>query len=244
MTATPPPPPPDKPAKRRWAGPKDSDPKTSGRGGSGERLKTRDKRTPAQAAWLQRQLDDPYVRRAKAEGWRARAAFKLLELDEKFALLKSGQRVLDLGAAPGSWAQVAVKRGAAAVIGIDLLPIEAMAGAKFVQADFLDEEAAEDLIARLGGPPDLVLSDMAANATGHARTDQLRTGALAEAAAAFAMAHLAPGGAFVSKAFQGGLDTTLLAELKRTFATVRHAKPPASRSESSEVYVVAQGFRG
>jgi 23S rRNA (uridine2552-2'-O)-methyltransferase len=244
MSKDAPPPPPDKPAKRRWAGPKEGDGKAHGRGGSGERLKTRDKRTPAQAAWLQRQLDDPYVRRAKAEGWRARAAFKILELDEKFGLLRANQRVLDLGAAPGSWSQAAVKKGAARVVGVDLLPVEPMAGATFLQADFLDEAVAAALIEALGGRADLILSDMAANTTGHAKTDQLRTGALAEAAAGFALAHLALGGAFVTKAFQGGLDAALLAQLKRAFATVRHAKPPASRAESAEVYVVAQGFRG
>lgn len=239
-------PPPDKPPKRRWAGPKDGGGEggAEGRGGSGEKLKTRDRRTPAQAAWLQRQLDDPYVRRAKAEGWRARAAYKLLELDEKFQLFKKGQRILDLGAAPGSWTQVALKKGAAAVVGVDLLPVDPIAGVVFLQGDFLDNDVADALLKQLGGPPDLVLSDMAANTTGHARTDQIRTGALAEAAAEFALEHLAPGGAFVTKAFQGGLDAALLQRLKQAFATVRHAKPPASRAESSEVYLVAQGFRG
>jgi 23S rRNA (uridine2552-2'-O)-methyltransferase len=237
------PPPPEKPPKRRWAGPPGGESAASGRGGSGERLKTRDKRTPAQAAWLQRQLDDPYVRKAKADGWRARAAFKLLELDERFTLLKRGLRILDLGAAPGSWSQVAVVKGAGAIVGVDLLPVDPLAGAEFIVGDFLDDDVAAALLSALGGPPDLILSDMAANATGHARTDQIRTGALAEAAAQFALEQLAPGGAFVTKAFQGGLDAGLLAALKQRFAHVRHAKPPASRAESAEVYVVAQGFR-
>jgi 23S rRNA (uridine2552-2'-O)-methyltransferase len=192
--------------------------------------------------WLQRQLNDPYVARARAEGYRARAAYKLIELDEKFHFLKKGARVVDLGAAPGGWAQVAVQRGAK-VVGIDLLPIEPLTGAVFLEMDFLAPEAPAALIGALGGPPDIVLSDMAANTTGHAKTDQIRTGALADAAADFALEHLAPGGTFVTKAFQGGLDNTLLTRLKQGFATVKHAKPPASRAESSEVYVVAIGKR-
>jgi 23S rRNA (uridine2552-2'-O)-methyltransferase len=191
--------------------------------------------------WLERQLNDPYVARAAAEGWRARSAFKLIELDEQFGLIKRGADVVDLGAAPGSWAQAAVKRGAGKVVGIDLLPIEPMPGATFLQMDFLADEAPEALMRVLGGAPDLVLSDMAANTTGHAKTDQIRTGALAEAAAEFALEHLAPGGAFVTKAFQGGLDADLLTRLKQNFSTVKHAKPKASRAESSEVYVVAMG---
>jgi 23S rRNA (uridine2552-2'-O)-methyltransferase len=183
------------------------------------------------------------VQRAQAEGWRARSAFKLIELDDKFHFLKRGVRVVDLGAAPGGWAQVAQKRGAAEVVGIDLLPIDPLPGVTFLQMDFLSPDAPAALMQALGGPPDVVLSDMAASTTGHARTDQIRTGALAEAAADFAMTHLAPGGAFVAKAFQGGLDPALLARLKQNFATVRHAKPPASRPESAEVYVVAMGRR-
>jgi 23S rRNA (uridine2552-2'-O)-methyltransferase len=155
--------------------------------------------------------------------------------------LKRGARVIDLGAAPGGWAQVAVKRGAAKVVGVDLLPIDPLSGATFFQLDLLDAATPPVLLDALGGAPDVVLSDMAANTTGHAKTDQIRTGALAEAAADFALEHLAPGGAFVTKAFQGGLDGDLLTRLKQAFATVRHAKPPASRQESSEVYVVAQG---
>lgn len=227
--------------KRRWRGPTGGD--AAGRRDLSERV--RDKRkSPSSRAWIERQLNDPYVRRAKEEGWRARAAFKLIELDAQFALLKKGQRVIDLGAAPGGWAQVAVQRGAAKVVGIDLLPIEPLPGATFLQMDFLAPEAPAAMLAALGGSPDLVLSDMAANTTGHHKTDQIRTGALAEAAAEFALAHLAAGGAFVTKAFQGGLDAALLARLKAAFKTVRHAKPPASRAESAEIYVVAQGFRG
>lgn len=193
--------------------------------------------------WIERQINDPYVARAKAEGYRARAAYKLIELDDKFHFLKRGAHVIDLGAAPGGWAQVAVARGCK-VVGVDLLPIDPLPGAQFLQMDFLTPEAPATLLDVLGGAPDIVLSDMAANTTGHAKTDQIRTGALAEAAAAFALTHLAPGGVFVAKAFQGGLDAALLAQLKQSFAKVSHAKPPSSRVESAEVYVVAMGFRG
>lgn len=207
--------------------------------------RVRDKRkSPSSRAWIERQLNDPYVRRAKEEGWRARAAFKLLELDERFGLLKRGQRVLDLGAAPGGWAQVAAKRGVAMIVGVDLLPVERLAGAHFIEGDFLDPAVQDAIAAALGAAPDLILSDMAANTTGHHRTDQIRTGALAEAATDYALGHLAPRGAFITKAFQGGVDAALLAKLKAAFTIVRHAKPPASRPESAEVYVVAQGFRG
>ncbi|MGE3303697.1 MAG: RlmE family RNA methyltransferase [Hyphomonadaceae bacterium] len=199
---------------------------------------------PSSREWVTRQLNDPYVRRAHAEGWRSRAAFKLIELDERFGLIRRGARVIDLGAAPGGWAQVAIKRGAGRVVGVDLLPVDALAGADFILGDFLDPAVAEETAAALGGKPDLVLSDMAANTTGHAKTDQIRTGALAEAAVDFALAHLAPGGAFVTKAFQGGLEADVLARLKHAFAHARHAKPPASRVESPEVYMIAQGFKG
>jgi 23S rRNA (uridine2552-2'-O)-methyltransferase len=226
----------EEPPKRRWTGM----PKSSG----GERQMTthvkKKKFDESSRNWLRRQLNDPYVTRAKAEGYRARATYKLTELDEKFHFLKRGARIVDLGAAPGGWAQVAVERGAK-VVGIDLLPIEPLTGATFLEMDFLAPEAPAALIAALGGPPDIVLSDMAANTTGHAKTDQIRTGALADAAADFALEHLALGGTFVTKAFQGGLDNTLLTRLKQGFATVKHAKPPASRAESSEVYVVAMG---
>jgi 23S rRNA (uridine2552-2'-O)-methyltransferase len=223
--------------KRRWTG----KPQTSG----GERqMATRVKNKKVKESsrnWLKRQLNDPYVAKARAEGYRARAAYKLIELDEQFHFLKRGQRVIDLGAAPGGWAQVAIKRGAGKVVGVDLLEIEPMPGAVFFQMDLLAPETPGVLMEALGGLPDLVLSDMAANTTGHARTDQIRTGALAEAAAEFAIAHCAPGGAFVTKAFQGGLDAELLGRLKQSFTTVKHAKPPASRAESSEVYLVAMG---
>jgi 23S rRNA (uridine2552-2'-O)-methyltransferase len=226
----------DEPPKRRWTG----KPEASG----GERqLATRVKNKRAKESsrkWIERQLNDPYVARAKAEGYRARAAYKLIELDEKFHFLKRGARVIDLGAAPGGWAQVAVQRGCK-VVGIDLLPIDPLPGATFLQMDFLAREAPGALMGALGGSPDIVLSDMAANTTGHAKTDQIRTGALADAAADPALAHLAPGGTFVTKAFQGGLDAGLLTRLKQGFAKVTHAKPPASRAESSEVYVVAMG---
>jgi 23S rRNA (uridine2552-2'-O)-methyltransferase len=222
--------------KRRWRGKPE--------GGDGARqLTTRVKNKRAKESskkWIERQLNDPYVARAKAEGYRARAAYKLIELDERFHFLKRGARVIDLGAAPGGWAQVCVQRGCK-VVGIDLLAIEPLAGALFLQMDFMDDEAPAALIAALGGAPDVVLSDMAANTTGHAKTDQIRTGALAEAAAEFALAHLAPGGVFVTKAFQGGLDTSLLTRLKQGFAKITHAKPPASRAESAEVYLVAMG---
>ena len=228
--------------KRRWRPPKKAKP-ASPRSLT-EHVKAKKARTASSRAWLERQLNDPYVRRARAEGWRSRAAFKLIELDDKFHILKRGARVIDLGAAPGGWAQVAVKRGAETVVGIDLLPIEPIEGAMFLQGDFLDPDSEKRILGALGGPPDIVLSDMAASTTGHARTDQIRTGALAEVAAEFALAHLVPGGACVTKAFQGGLDPALLARLKQNFATVRHAKPPASRADSAEVYVVALGFRG
>lgn len=226
------------PPKRRWTG----KPKT---GAGGERqLFTRVKNKKLDESsrnWMKRHLNDPYVAKARADGYRARAAYKLIELNDEFHFLKKGMKVIDLGAAPGGWAQVAVQRGASAVVGVDLLPIEPLVGATFFELDLLDEDTPPILMEALGGVPDLVLSDMAANTTGHARTDQIRTGALADAAADFALAHLAPGGTFVTKAFQGGLDVSLLTRLKQGFATVKHAKPPASRAESSEVYVVAMG---
>ena len=195
--------------------------------------------------WLERQLNDPYVRRAKAEGYRSRAAYKLIELDERFGFLKGTKRVVDLGIAPGGWAQV-VRRQApqALLVGIDLLPTEPIDGATILEMDFMDDEAPERLREALGGPADLVLSDMAANTVGHQQTDHLRTMALVEAGLEFAKEVLRPGGAFVAKVLAGGADHELVAELKRNFATVKHAKPPASRKDSSEWYVVAQGFKG
>ena len=210
------------------------------------RVKTASRRSASSTQWLERQLNDPYVREAKRLGYRSRAAFKLLQLDERFRLLKPGMRVVDLGAAPGGWTQVAVaavKPGAkGSVVGIDLLPMDAVPGATLLALDLLDAGAPAALRAVLGGPADLVLSDMAAPATGHAATDHIRIVALAEAAFDFARETLAPGGAFVAKVLQGGTERGLLEALKRAFHSVRHAKPPASRAESAEVYVVAQGF--
>ncbi len=229
--------PPEAP-KRRWTGKAKS-------GAGGERqLFTRVKNKKLDESsrnWMKRHLNDPYVAKARADGYRARAAYKLTELNDEFHFLKRGMRVIDLGAAPGGWAQVAVQRGASVVVGVDLLAIEPLPGAIFFELDLLDEQTPAILMDALGGVPDIVLSDMAANTTGHARTDQIRTGALADAAADFALAHLGPGGTFVTKAFQGGLDGDLLTRLKQSFATVKHAKPKASRAESSEVYVVAMG---
>ena len=214
-----------------------------------QRLKTARKRSLSSQKWLERQLNDPYVARAKREGYRSRAAYKLLDIDEKYRLFKPGQRVVDLGAAPGGWSQVAAKKvgspeGKGRVVGIDLLPIEPLPGVEFITLDFLDADAPDRLMALLGGPANVVMSDMAANATGHKKTDHLRIVGLAEAAADFARAVLAPGGAFVAKVLQGGTEGTLLADLKRDFAAVRHIKPAASRSDSAELYVLATGFRG
>jgi 23S rRNA (uridine2552-2'-O)-methyltransferase len=207
-----------------------------------ERVRTARKRSAQSTRWLQRQLDDPYVKRAKAEGYRSRAAYKLIELDEKFALLKGAQRVVDLGIAPGGWAQVIRKmHPQAAIVGIDLLPVDPIEGVTLLEMDFMDDSAPGLLIDALGGPPDLVLSDMAANTTGHKQTDHLRTMGLVEAAAAFAIDNLQPGGSFLSKSFAGGSDQSLLSELKRNFTSVKHAKPPASRKGSVEWYVVAKG---
>ncbi|HEX4195025.1 MAG TPA: RlmE family RNA methyltransferase [Stellaceae bacterium] len=213
------------------------------------RVKTAKKRSVSSAAWLARQLNDPYVAEAKRLGYRSRAAFKLIELDERFHLLKRGARIVDLGAAPGGWTQIAAQKidaegGKGKLVAADILAMEAIPGATVLQQDFLDEKAPAEIIAALGGQADLVLSDMAAPTTGHAQTDHLRIVALAEAAYEFAKEVLAPGGAFVAKVFQGGAEGELFASLKRDFTTLRHAKPPASRAESAEVYVVAQGYRG
>jgi len=219
---------------------------TRGREDSIRRLKkTSKKRKPSSQAWLSRQINDPYVKRAKDEGWRSRAAFKLTELDDRFTLVAGSKRVLDLGIAPGGWAQVVRKRSpGAAVVGIDLLEVEPIEGVTILQMDFLADNAPAALTQALGGSPDLVLSDMAANTVGHKQTDHLRTMGLVEAAAWFAVEVLDEGGAFVSKVFAGGTDSELLAMLKRHFRSVKHAKPPASRKGSSEWYVVAQGFKG
>lgn len=206
-------------------------------------VRTAKGRSVASQRWLARQLNDPYVAAAKQQGWRSRAAFKLLELDERFRLIKRGARVADLGAAPGGWTQVAVQRGAR-VVGVDLLAMDPVGGALVLQGDFTDDAVQQRLLTELGGKADLVLSDMAPNTTGHVATDHLRIVALADAAAEFAIGVLAEGGGFVAKVFQGGAERELLERLKRQFASVRHAKPPASRKESSELYVVATGFRG
>jgi 23S rRNA (uridine2552-2'-O)-methyltransferase len=209
------------------------------------RVKTAKGRKVGSTRWLERQLNDPYVKRAKAEGYRSRAAYKLIELDEKFGFLKGVQRVVDLGIAPGGWAQVVRRRLPKAIlVGIDLLPTDPIEGADILQLDFMDDAAPARLKEALGGSADLILSDMAANTVGHTRTDHLRTMGLVEAALDFAADTLAPGGAFVAKVLAGGADSGLVAELKRRFATVKHAKPPASRKGSSEWYVVAQGFKG
>jgi len=211
----------------------------------GRRAKTAHRRTASSTRWLERQLNDPYVKQAKAEGYRSRAAYKLAELDDRFALLKTAQRVIDLGIAPGGWSQIVRKRAPkAAVAGIDLLPTELIEGVTILQMDFMADDAPDQLKAALGGPAELVLSDMAANTVGHPQTDHLRTMGLVEAGMAFATEVLRPGGAYVAKVLAGGTDNALLAELKRHFTTVKHAKPPASRKDSSEWYVIAQGFKG
>jgi 23S rRNA (uridine2552-2'-O)-methyltransferase len=207
-----------------------------------ERVKTARKRSAQSTRWLERQLNDPYVKRAQAEGYRSRAAYKLIELDEKFGFLRGKRAVVDLGIAPGGWAQVVRKRlPLARVSGIDLLPVDPIEGVTIFEMDFMDDNAPTALIEALGSSPDLVISDMAANTVGHKQTDHLRTMGLVEAAAHFAVEVLQPGGAFVAKVFAGGTDPDLLAILKSNFATVKHAKPPASRKGSVEWYVVAQG---
>ena len=209
-----------------------------------KRIRTAKGRKPSSTRWLERQLNDPYVRRAKAENYRSRAAYKLLELDERFGLLKGVKAVIDLGIAPGGWSQVVRRRsGQAKVVGIDLLPTDPIEGVTILQMDFMDEAAPERLKQELGGEADLVLSDMAANTVGHQQTDHLRTMALVEAGLLFATEVLRPGGAYVAKVLAGGADNQLVAEMKRHFTTVKHAKPPASRKDSSEWYVIAQGFK-
>jgi 23S rRNA (uridine2552-2'-O)-methyltransferase len=216
-------------------------------------VRTGGKRKHSSKLWLERQLNDPYVLQAKRDGYRSRAAYKLLEIDDKYRLLKPGQTVIDLGAAPGGWSQIAAKRVGAAdgkgqgkgkVIAIDLLEMGEIPGVIFAQLDFHANDAPEKLREMMGGRADVVLSDMAANTTGHRKTDQLRIVGLVEIAAAFAAEVLNPGGAFLAKVFQSGADADLLAQLKRDFATVRHVKPAASRQDSSERYVLATGFRG
>jgi 23S rRNA (uridine2552-2'-O)-methyltransferase len=222
----------------------------SGHRGLRERVKTARKRKPSSQRWLERQINDPYVVRSKQEGFRSRAAYKLAEIDDRFSLLKPGQRVVDLGAAPGGWSQVAAARvgstdAAPLVVAIDYLGMDPLPGVTVLEKDFLDPDATEALKAALGGArADLVLSDMAAPTTGHRATDHLRIMALCEAAAAFAREVLAPGGAFLAKVFRGGTENQLLSDLKRDFAKVQHVKPPASRPDSPELYLLATGFRG
>jgi 23S rRNA (uridine2552-2'-O)-methyltransferase len=220
---------------------------TSDRGDRRLKVRVKDKRkTQSSRKWLERQLNDPYVVRAKRDGYRSRAAFKLIEIDDKHRLFKPGARVADLGAAPGGWSQVAAKRIGAGgrVVGIDILDMDEIPGVEFVKIDFLDPDAPDRLKTMLGGPADVVLSDMAANATGHRQTDHLKIMALVEAAAEFAGEVLKPGGSFLAKVIQGGTEGALLAALKRDFATVKHVKPAASRADSAELYVLATGFRG
>lgn len=222
----------------------------SGRGSGSrmlfEKVKTAKKRKPSSTRWLQRQLNDPYVHEARKQGYRSRAAFKLLELDDRFHMLKPGLRVVDLGAAPGGWTQVAVARVGARgkVVGMDILEYDPVPGAISMQGDFLADDSPERLKEALGGPADVVVSDMAAPTTGHPPTDHLRIIGLVEVALHFALEVLTPGGTFVAKVFQGGTEKTLLDMLKKNFTLVRHAKPPASRKESAETYVVATGFKG
>jgi 23S rRNA (uridine2552-2'-O)-methyltransferase len=210
------------------------------------RLKDEKRRTLSSRTWLERQIRDPYVARAKREGFRSRAAYKLAEIDDKYRLLKPGTRVVDLGAAPGGWSEIAARRVGTGgrVLAIDILDMKPIAGVEFLKLDFLDATAPQWLKDLLGGQADLVLSDMAANATGHRQTDHIRIMALAEAAAHFAREVLAPGGSFLCKVLQGGTEVALLAELKRDFASVKHVKPQASRSDSAELYLLARGFRG
>jgi 23S rRNA (uridine2552-2'-O)-methyltransferase len=215
----------------------------SGRGSS-VKVKTSKRRTTSSNAWLQRQLNDPFVTLAKSKGYRARAAFKLTEIDDRLHLLKRGVRVIDLGCAPGSWLEVAVERGVTDVAGVDLLPVDPVPPAHILQMDFTDPACGPKLLELLGGPPDVVLSDMAPNTTGHRETDHLRIVGLIDMALDFALDSLRPGGAFVAKAFQGGGTSEVLTRLKRHFAKVQHIKPKASRADSSELFFVATGFKG
>ena len=207
------------------------------------RLKTAKRHTPSSQAWLERQINDPFAAEARAKGYRSRAAFKLAEIDERIHLLKRASRVLDLGCAPGGWIQVAHQKGVAQIVGVDLLPVDALPPAIIVEGDFTEPGMGERLVELLGGAPDVVLSDMAPNTTGHRKTDHLRIIGLVEAAAEFAIGVLKPGGTFVAKAFQGGETTEVLKLLKAHFADVRHIKPKASRTESSELYLVATGLK-
>tara|TARA_R110000803_G_scaffold35102_2_gene76177 strand:+ start:957 stop:1673 length:717 start_codon:yes stop_codon:yes gene_type:complete len=229
--------------KRRWKGPTGKE-GSSGRQMDQRKIRAHHAKSDSSKQWLERQMSDPYVRKAKLEGFRARAAYKLLEIDAKAELLKRGCRVVDLGCAPGGWLQVAVAKGALEVVGIDLLPVDPVEGAHIVQGDVNEPDDVARMMKGLTGKPNLVLSDMAANTTGHKQTDHLRTVALVEMAAAFAVEHLATGGSFCSKVFQGGTTKEVLELLKANFTTVKHIKPPASRAGSPEIFVVAKGFKG
>ncbi|MDH4386753.1 MAG: RlmE family RNA methyltransferase [Caulobacter sp.] len=208
------------------------------------RLKTAYRRTPSQQAWLERQINDPFSAEARAKGYRSRAAFKLSEIDDRMKLIKRGCRIVDLGCAPGGWIQIALERGAGRVVGVDLLPVDPLDPAEMIQMDFTDPACGPLLIERLGGAPDIVLSDMAPNTVGHRETDHIRIVGLIELAVTFAVSVLKPGGAFVAKAFQGGETAAVIAELKLHFQKVQHIKPKASRADSSEVFLVATGFKG
>lgn len=208
------------------------------------RVKTARGRKIGSKLWIERQINDPYVKKAQMMGYRSRAAFKLEELDKKFGLIKKDSLVVDLGCAPGGWVQIAMLRGAERVVGIDILPVDIIAGSDLLEMDFMDDKAPDAIKALLGRAPDVVLSDLAANTTGHRQTDHLKTVSLVDAAAYFAMEVLKPGGHFVTKVFQGGAEKTLLETLKLNFKTVRHAKPKSSRKGSPEIYLVALGFKG
>ena len=229
--------------KRRWKGPSGNK-KTSGRRTGERKVIAYRAKSESSKKWIERQLSDPYVQKAQSEGYRARAAYKLIELDQQMKLLRPGIRVVDLGCAPGGWLQVCVKRGVSELVAIDLLPVEPVPGAFIVEGDVNHPEDVAEMMTGLTGPPDLVLSDMAANTTGHKQTDSLRTAALADMGLEFAIEHLVPGGAFCSKVFQGGATPEMMARLKAAFKTVKHIKPPASRAGSPELFVVAKGFRG
>ncbi len=231
----------DEPERRRRVRPPSGG--TAAGRGLGQKIQTADKKTVCSQAWIKRQLADPWSEKARAEGWRSRAAFKLREIDDRLGLIKPGSRVVDLGAAPGGWVQVALKRGASAVVGVDLLAIDPIPGALLIQADFTEAGVDDQLIQALGGQPDVVLSDMAHNTVGHRQTDHLKIIALIEIAADFAIRTLKPGGSFVTKNFQGGDAGGVLERLRAEFDDVRFIKPAASRKDSSEVYVVALGRR-
>lgn len=230
--------------KRRWAGPKKTNRSDSGRSTVKKEHVRKKTLSKSSREWVERQLADPYVRRAMEEGYRARAAYKLRELNGKYGLLKRGRRVIDLGCAPGGWLQVLLEHEPAALAGVDLLPVDPLPGVTIMQGDAADPLIVARLLSAMDGAPDLVLSDMAADTTGHRQTDHVRTIGLAELAARFALAHLRPGGAFVTKVFQGGAQADLLELLKPRFVQLRHWKPPASRAESPETYLIATGFKG